>query len=1212
MGKASRPALEALEEKVLLSFAAPLAYNAGTQADGFVPNAAPINVVTADFNGDGKLDLAVAHKADNSVYMLLGNGDGTFKPAVQYAVGEGIEGRMFLGDFNGDGKLDLFLPGTSNQAIVLPGKGDGTFGPRIDSSSFSVPGTYPRGWAVGDFNGDGKLDVASTLPSNSADSGGYTVLLGNGDGTFKPGLVGPMILHYSRWMAVGDFDKDGKLDMAVADGQGNSTTIGTVEVTVLLGKGDGTFNVGGRYASPQVIHPDDPTATANPEDVFAADLNGDGNLDLIASDYDNTINVFLGNGDGTFQPAHSYEPGHYPRDVAVADVNGDGRPDLVVTNVGVNSGGAELAKEGIEPGSVSVMLGNGDGTFQGPTIYQPFAFPGWTAVGDFNGDGAPDLATTRVLDGHTVNVMLNQPSNTNMPPTVATDARATPGTVTGTTTVLSVVGADDGGESNLTYTWTLLPGAPASVTYSTNGANASKTTTATFTKPGVYTFQVMITDAGGLSAIDVTTVTVNSTLTSVVVSPGSATVAPGAVQPFTAVAADQFGVVLATQPAFAWSVGGGGTISASGLFTAGAVSGGPFTVTATGGGASGTAGVTVANVGTLTVYSLAGDGRVRYYDYSGGGGGQPQWDAAHDLAAGNEADFSIANRANWVSTAMFFGNGVNVMRGFLAFDTSALPRNAVITGATLGVFVTGTADSVNDGNDFVTVVQGLQASPTILNVNDFSKAGNAGDHPVEGSNRVDITGIATNAYMQWTLSPTGLTWISPGGFSQFAVREGHDVLDVWPGYANGQGDAISAYMSEQPGTSQDPYLKITYTIPSSNQPPTIATPAAAAPSPVTGTTTTLSVLGADDGGEGNLTYTWATTGTPPAPVKFSANGTNAAKNTTATFTKAGVYNFRVTVTDAGGLSATSSVGLTVKGHPGNDFLGNGLSAAVVFRRVNPGLLQWFVNGDTSLTGTGRPFGAGGLDVPLTGDFDGDLKADLALYRPSTGQWFVQASGSNYASTLLATFGAANTDVPMPGDYNGTGTTVPAVFRPSTGQWFLYGGVGGRNVTLPVTFPVGSSPVPGDYDNVGKTEAAVYNSKTSQWLVETPGASTTHVVATFGSASDIPAPGAYDALATGNPALEAAVWRPSTGQFFIHGPTGNRVIQLAVGDIPAPADYDGVGETEAAVYRPSTGQWLVVGPKDATPRVFAAYGGPADVPTISPYPYRALRGGGVSK
>ena len=184
-----------------------------------------------------------------------------------------------------------------------------------------------------------------------------------------------------------------------------------------------------------------------------------------------------------------------------------------------------------------------------------------------------------------------------------------------------------------------------------------------------------------------------------------------------------------------------------------------------------------------------------------------------------------------------------------------------------------------------------------------------------------------------------------------------------------------------------------------------------------------------------------------------------------------------------------------------------------------------------------------------------------------------------------------------------------MYRPTTGQWFIYAGGSGHNITLPVTFPIGSSPAPGDYDGVGKAEAAVYDPTTSEWIVLAPGATATHVFARFGGLGDIPVPGAYDLLMTHSQALEAAVWRPSTGQFFIQGPNGNRILQFAVGDIPAPGDYDGTGQTEAAVYRPSTGRWLVVGPTDTAPRVFATYGGPADIPTASPYPFRALKGGG---
>ena len=162
---------------------------------------------------------------------------------------------MFVGDFNGDGKLDLFLPGDINSAnhpIILLGNGDGTFQPRIDSSSFAVSGTYARGWAVGDFNGDGKLDVVATTPSLSADSGGVVVLLGNGNGTFGPAIANPPPLsHYSRWVTTGDFNGDGKLDLAVADGQGAGTTTGTAELTILLGNGDGTFRLGRPLRQPR-------------------------------------------------------------------------------------------------------------------------------------------------------------------------------------------------------------------------------------------------------------------------------------------------------------------------------------------------------------------------------------------------------------------------------------------------------------------------------------------------------------------------------------------------------------------------------------------------------------------------------------------------------------------------------------------------------------------------------------------------------------------------------------------------------------------------------------------------------------------------------------------------------------------------------------------------------------------------------------------------
>jgi hypothetical protein len=280
----------------------------------------------------------------------------------------------------------------------------------------------------------------------------------------------------------------------------------------------------------------------------------------------------------------------------------------------------------------------------------------------------------------------------NQAPTVATAAAASPSPVTGMTTNLSVLGADDAGEAALVYTWATTGTPPAAVTFSANGTNAAKNSTASFSKAGAYSFQVTIKDAGNLTVTSSVNVTVNQTLTSIALSPASASINVSATQQFSATAKDQFTNALSSQPTFTWSVPtGGGSVNASGLYTA------PGTT------------------GSATVRAASG---------------------------------------------------------------------------------------------------------------------------------------AVNGNANVTINPV-------------------------------------------------------------NQAPTVATAASATPNPVTGLTTNLSVLGADDAGEAALVYTWATTGTPPAAVTFSANSTNAAKNSTATFTKAGAYSFQVTIKDAGNLTVTSNVNVTV-------------------------------------------------------------------------------------------------------------------------------------------------------------------------------------------------------------------------------------------------------------------------------------------------------------
>jgi hypothetical protein len=220
-----------------------------------------------------------------------------------------------------------------------------------------------------------------------------------------------------------------------------------------------------------------------------------------------------------------------------------------------------------------------------------------------NASGQMVIKFTTVTDNATIEGIEIISAIPNDPPTIATAASASPNPVIATTTSLSVLGNDDNGESNLTYTWATMGTPPASVTFSANGTNAAKATIATFTKAGSYSFQVTVTDQGGKTATSTASVTVNQTFTSIVLSPSSATLNPSATQQYTAKARDQFAADLSTQPAFTWSVSGGGTISESGLFTAGTVAGGPYTVTAQSGALSGTANVTIAAT-PATVYQI--------------------------------------------------------------------------------------------------------------------------------------------------------------------------------------------------------------------------------------------------------------------------------------------------------------------------------------------------------------------------------------------------------------------------------------------------------------------------------------------------------------------------------------------------------------------------------------------------------------------------------
>jgi len=515
----------------------------------------PTMIATGDLNHDGSLDLVVGKNDNSGISIFLGNGNGTFGP--ERLIPDSLSSSIALGDLNGDGKMDIIAAGGisgSGRLSVFLGNGDGTFTPIPQVALSSLSNSAPI--ALGDFNGDGKLDVAVVAQT------GVYVLLGNGDGTFgNPIPYGTV--SSSETLAIADLNGDGKLDILLGD-------VSSKSVATLLGNGDGTFQTQKEYS-----------ANGYPIQIAVADFNGDGHPDVAVATSGPVgtsgagIAILLNSGDGTFASPNTVAPGQAYYAVSTDDMNGDGKLDLVVYESYPND-----ANE--------IYLGNGDGTFSSTPINLGTALSSLATIADINNDGAPDILLPVYNGPATILTQSIAPIISVSPSSLALTGQL--GQSATTTIPLTITNIGGG-----VLTWTAISTQPWAVVNQASGTAPSSPT-------------ITINPSGLTSGTYSTTITITATGTSnspvsipvvLTVSQGQIIVTSLGFAPSTLIGpGTAVGTVNLNSPAPI----GGAVISIS---SAGSQVQVPSTITIPPGSSSGTFTATAASVNTTTTVPIS-------------------------------------------------------------------------------------------------------------------------------------------------------------------------------------------------------------------------------------------------------------------------------------------------------------------------------------------------------------------------------------------------------------------------------------------------------------------------------------------------------------------------------------------------------------------------------------------------------------------------------
>ena len=467
-------------------------------------------------------------------------------------------------------------------------------------------------------------------------------------------------------------------------------------------------------------------------------------------------------------------------------------------------------------------------------------------------------------------ISLTVPANVNATvPSISAPAAASATTVTGTTTDLSVLGSDLlDPESGLTYTWTTVSapsGAPLP-SLSTNGNNAAKHASATFYRAGNYTFAATITNTAGLSTTSSLTLTVAQTESALTISPTVATLSAGHVQQFIATAKDQFGQSMAKQPAFNWSiVSGGGTITSKGLYTA---------------PAAGTLATVGAGDGNQQAQVTCGVVSAPWSSQDVGAVGLP----GQAYNSGNTFTLTGSGSDIWAASDQF-RYVYQTVTGDVSITARVTSEQSTDPWAKVGVMIRNSLDAT-DQFAFMDITPGNGASFQYRTSKGGSASNNnSGSFTAPYWVRLVRSGNVITGYR----SADGLNWTAQGSAT------------IFMGTAVDIGLEVCSHNNSLRNTSTFDNVMVSQ--------PSVGAAASASPPAISGTSASLSVLGSDPAGESNLMYTWVATSVPTGAARptFSANGTNAAKDTVATLAMAGNYTFQVTISDPAGLTATSSV-----------------------------------------------------------------------------------------------------------------------------------------------------------------------------------------------------------------------------------------------------------------------------------------------------------------